>query len=609
MELIRKRAITLWRLGLINLIWVFCYRVALKLGYITRNMKIGSAITGPFFGVDPIEKNPSLESSTVKVFGWIEYLKQEPPVWHQSVTSGKPSDVQALHWSKISDFDLDVGDIKTVWDLSRFDWVIYFVIEYLRTGDESNLSTLNRWLEDWSANNPVNQGINWKCGQEASIRVMHLCFAAFLLGQHKSLSDALIRMLTQHLHRISPTVLYAIAQDNNHGTSEAVALFIGGLILENNASGKQASKWKRQGRFWIENRTKRLIASDGSFSQHSVNYHRLMLDSMSLAETLRIKFGEQSFSNLAMKRFADATEWLNVFVDPVTGDVPNIGANDGARIIPLTNTDYRDYRPSARLASAVFLKKRVFSDHVASNQLFTLLRLQEPDAPYQFPQRRLFDDGGYLFCSNHDLRLFLKYPRYRFRPSHCDALHLDVWLGGRNIFRDAGSYSYNADPLWMDYFPGTAAHNSVQFDEQEQMPRISRFLYGDWLGAVMRSDEKYSSLKTDFGVSYKNRLGHFHQRTVSLTEESLCIRDSVDGFNDKAVIRWRLIPGQYVLQGNTIFGAFFKLSVEATSEIKRFEILPGWESRYYFQKTELPVLEVEISKASVVTTKIVWGQG
>ena len=39
----------------------------------------------------------------------------------------------------------------------------------------------------------------------------------------------------------------------------------------------------------------------------------------------------------------------------------------------------------------------------------------------------------------------LRYPRFRYRPGHADALHLDLWLGDRNILRDGGTYSYNAD--------------------------------------------------------------------------------------------------------------------------------------------------------------------
>ena len=39
-------------------------------------------------------------------------------------------------------------------------------------------------------------------------------------------------MITLHLVRIAATLPYAIAQDNNHGTSEAAALFIGGAWLD-----------------------------------------------------------------------------------------------------------------------------------------------------------------------------------------------------------------------------------------------------------------------------------------------------------------------------------------------------------------------------------------
>ena len=46
----------------------------------------------------------------------------------------------------------------------------------------------------------------------------------------------------------------------------------------------------------------------------------------------------------------------------------------------------------------------------------------------------------------------LRYPRFRYRPGHADALHLDLWLGDRNILRDGGTYSYNAERKWLNYF-------------------------------------------------------------------------------------------------------------------------------------------------------------
>ena len=75
-----------------------------------------------------------------------------------------------------------------------------------------------------------------------------------------------------HLRRIAPTIRYAIAQDNNHGTSEAAALFIGGtwLALLGEPAGR---RWAVRGRRWLEDRAGRLIGVDGSFSQYSLNYH------------------------------------------------------------------------------------------------------------------------------------------------------------------------------------------------------------------------------------------------------------------------------------------------------------------------------------------------
>lgn len=598
---------TFYRLGVLNLLWVLAYRLTMRAGVFAKTLQIEPPVSGCFFAPVAISPDASLNSLELRAFGWIDFPKDLVPQWQSSIFSNQTiSDAEQKHWSQLSDFDLSVGDIKGVWELSRFDWVLHFALKCRKSGCDEHIDTLNRWLTDWSASNPANQGINWKCGQEAAIRVIHLCLAAYLLKQHERLSESLTLMLAQHLKRISPTVLYAMAQDNNHGTSEAVALFIGGLLLEHSGYGRHASKWKKQGRFWIGNRVGKLISSDGSFSQHSVNYHRLMLDALSMAEFFRVLFDQEAFSKSVQQRLSAAAVWLATFIEPSTGDVPNIGANDGARIIPLTDTDYRDFRPTARLAMALFLNKSVFAEHQESAQLFTLLNHEVPEEPYVLPAFHLFDKGGYAFASRGQARLFLKYPRYQFRPGQCDALHLDVWLGGWNILRDAGSYSYNTEPFWMNYFPGTAAHNTVQFDDQEQMPRISRFLYGDWLKASRCQELVYSGRLVGFCVGYNNTRGHSHHRSVKLTDQRLIVQDQIAGFNERAVMRWRLIPGQYSIQGNSILGEFFQLSVSASSEIKRFEIVPGWESPYYFRMNEMPVLEIELSRASTITTEITW---
>jgi hypothetical protein len=301
-----------------------------------------------------------------------------------------------------------------------------------------------------------------------------------ILEQKDSALPALMEILTTHLKRIEPTIAYAMAQENNHGTSEAAALFVGGSWLARFGT-PEASRWERVGRDLLENRAGRLIEPDGSFSQYSVNYHRLMLDTFSLAEVWRTESHLPEFSARLYQRMAAATDWLYEMVDSATGDAPNLGANDGANLLPLTDADYRDYRPSVELAAALFHRKSAYDGPSSSREHLRWLGVPQPGELLRGPVSKLFADGGYAVLRSVDAMTVLRFPRFKFRPGHADALHVDLWVAGENLLRDGGTYSYNADPESLTYFSGVRGHNTVQFDDRDQMPRLGRFLWGDWL--------------------------------------------------------------------------------------------------------------------------------
>lgn len=601
------KLLTLYKLGFKNLLWVAYYRLNLKLGLVTSNMDIKAPIVGVFFNDPKIEANPQLDNVVWQGFGWIVIDNLAPPKWNKALVSGAIADVNDIHWSKISDFSLNVGDIKTVWELSRFDWLLCFCVDYLKTGNSKSIDKINAWLADWSKFNPTNAGINWKCGQEASIRVMYLCVTALLLKQEKSLTSSLIEFIKQHLERIEPTLLYAMAQDNNHGTSEATALFIGGLLLAKNGEGKLGEKYNRKGRYWLENRAERLIENDGSFSQYSVNYHRVMLDSYSLCEVFRNRFNQQPFSNKLYARLSAATNWLHCFTQHSSGDVSNIGANDGAKLIPLTDTHYRDYRPSVQLASALFLNEFKYPVDGKYHQVLNLILGYDQKLEVKASLKsKLFSDGGYAFLKNEDSSVYFRCPSFKFRPGQCDAFHLDFWLNGKNILRDGGSFSYNTDDKWLTYFSGVESHNTVQFDERNQMAKLSRFLYGNWLKTKILSSYFTDVSSQVITASYTDGWQAQHKRSISIKSNKLIVNDEVSGFKQKAVLRWRLIPGNWVFNGNTISNGVVSILIESNKVIKRLELTQGWESRYYLRKTQLPVLEVEINDSGIITTLLHW---
>ncbi len=604
------KVLTAWRLGAVNIGRVLCYRLGVRFGLNPVKALTAVVPSGPFFtapGEGASSPTISAPPYTPEVFG----LKQDypsaggVPLWHQSALTGVEAEL--MPWWQLPDFIAGLGDIKGVWEASRFDWVLGFALDTL-SGDTASLSRLNHWLADWCEQNPPYLGANWKCGQEASIRVMHLAMAARLLGQAGEPEAGLVDLVRVHLRRIAPTLAYAIAQDNNHGTSEAAALFIGGSWLvgieTNDAAKKEAGDWMKAGRKWLENRALRLIEPDGSFSQYSLNYHRVMLDTYAMAEIWRRTRDLPAFSPMLINRLQAATAWLGNMVSPDGTDAPNLGANDGARLLPLARTDYRDLRPSVQLASVLFAHRRAYAQAGPWDEPLHWLQIPLPEAVTDYQTSRGYDDGGYAIVRDEDAMLLFRYPRFRFRPGQSDLLHVEFWKGERNLFRDAGSYSYNCDEPWQSYFPGSAAHNTVQFDDRDAMPRLSRFLYGAWPKARNVAGPASAGGAQTLAAGYRDWKGATHHRSISLESGRLEVVDDVDGFEHVAVLRWRMPPGEWHRDGDWLVGQGVRLRVQSTQPVKRCELVEGWESRYYSRKTPLPVLEIEVGQAGRLTTEL-----
>ncbi len=605
---------TVKRLGLRSLRRYFFYSLILRTPLSPARRLKATVPQAPFFrepdrltdkeAPDGLADRPSQH---IEYFGWLRVplSSGDLPDWNWNPVTRRQISQPKRPWWKIPDFEAESGDIRAIWELSRFGWVILAARDY-RLGDGGAITRLNKWLADWLQCNPPYRGPNWKCGQEASIRLMHLALAAVLLGQDRDPSQGLCSLVRVHLKRIAPTILYAVAQNNNHGTSEAAALFIGGSWLEKSDTRPQVVKWKAIGRQWLEDRVQHLIARDGSFSQYSVNYHRLLLDTLNVVEVWRKRVGEPPFSAEYYERCALATEWLNCFTDPSSGRAPNCGANDGSRLFPIAETDHHDNRPTVQLASVLFLKKSAFCEG-PWNEVLRHLDLPIPDPEPLVARSRLFDEGGYSVLVCGEARLFVRYPRFGFRPSHADALHLDLWVGGTNILRDSGSFSYAAEAPIYEYFRGVAGHNTIQFDDREQMKSLGRFLYGGWAETIEVQGPTSIAEGEAFTVAYRDWRGVEHRRRVLLESTRLCVEDEIRGFKSKAVLRWRLFPGAWLECGQHSW-RFGRCSIKIRSQarVRRAEVVEGWEAPFYLRLDCLPVLEVELSEAGKVSSEISW---
>ncbi len=604
--MILSKILTLLKLGTLNLIRVLIYRLSIKIGLNPVKRIKANIRSGVFFRdyrgsfVDHEFDTNWLAGNFY--FGSIHKASKDIPSWHSNCLNGSCTNEPTRPWYLIPDFDSTLGDIKGVWEASRFDWVVTFS-QSIKSGDSASTEKINLWLLDWVKNNQPYLGPNWKCGQEASIRVMHLGLASLLLDQVTDTEPALLSLIKAHLKRISPTIMYAIAQDNNHGTSEAAALFIGGswLLLNEDSDGLL---YQKLGRKWLEDRAQKLIADDGSFSQYSMNYHRVMLDTYCLVEFWRNRFELPEFSEKLYSKLKKSTLWLFTWVEPTEGDTPNLGANDGAKLMPLTNTDYRDFRPTVQLASALFFSKSAYAQQGSYDGVLSWLGIVKYKQALLITYSKDFPDGGFAYLKQGTARLLFRYPNFKFRPSQCDGLHVDLWVADQNLLRDGGTYSYNAGDQYVDYYGGAKSHNVIAFDNHEQMPRLSKFLLGAWLSFKYKSSIRKLNNGVAFSASYYDRFKCSHKRELKLEAHSLSVIDEIDGFKDKAIFRWRLSPGDWYLDGNTLKSKLASLMIDAEMPIERMEIVNGYESRYYYQETHIPVLEIEVKKAGTIKTLV-----
>lgn len=609
------------KLGYRNVAYMVWYRLSMKLGWRKRKFPLGTSITGTFFkATAPMDNYPeSWKSKTLEKANrilegkltWFHYHSFQvgnPPNWFLNPFDGSALNNPKKHWTTLSDFELNTGDIKILWESSRFDWLTDLARGYRVTGEEKYIKTLNQWLQDWSQHNPKNQGPNWKCGQETAIRVMKLITTSQILEQDTNATKALQHMVYEHLERIAGNINYAIAQDNNHGTSEAAGLYISATWLLNQknkeVSYSKLRQWKKRGRNLLENRVLKLIAPHGTFSQRSVTYHRVVVDTMSWVLYAMERYKETPFNEKVTERLLRLGEWQYKMIASKDGDMPNIGSNDGAMFETLHNNDYRDFRPSTQLFFGVLKKQKVFKDVNCDEPLYWRypnLYKEFSFKTLQSPKIELLDNE-FLIIRDSGTKIFLKILSDRSRPSACDALHIDVWYKGINILGDTGSYSYNAgeETVW---FKSVEAHNTVQFDNNQQMPKISRFLFGNWVKAediqLQNNDDKVVFL-----TSYKDYRGNVHKRKMEykFKKHQLSVIDELkQSKGNSAFCRWHMTSECFSKNENGII--FNDIATMKIENFDKAQLMSQYASLYYMEKHETTCVKVPF-KNNVLTSTI-----
>ncbi len=410
---------------------------------------------------------------------------QGPIAWQSDPISGAPWPQVFYADVPLTDDALPHGDVKYVWELNRHQYLIELGKAYWLTGEPAYADAVSALLGHWIESNAYNTGVNWTNALEPAYRVFAWIWTYSWCGDALC-ADFLVsflKSLYQHACYIEAHLEF-YTSPYNHLIGEATALFwIGTLFPE----FKDAERWAARGWQILESELEHQFYADGFTVEQASGYHYATLGFYLMAVLLRQLNGKPVSARVLSSIERAIT--CSVHLTQPNGRVPRIGDSDEARPMALSQRppwDFREFhtmgavlfsRPDFKYAAGGYAEEALWMLGVSGYRRFANLQSVAPSTMSQGFQA----SGYYVMRSGWNREAHWSCVDCGPQaggisegavPSaahgHADALSVLISAYGEPMLVDAGSYAYNGDPVWYDYFRQTRAHNTVVVDGLDQ---------------------------------------------------------------------------------------------------------------------------------------------
>lgn len=414
--------------------------------------------------------------------------------WHLDYKTGKGCPKK--FWDDINLRSPEIGDIKYAWELNRHQHFPLLGKAYFITGEEKYAEEICSQLESWMDQNPPYYGVNWISPLELSLRIISWLVSLDFIKDSTSLTRHSFSKIIKYIYLQAEFIeknLSKYSSANNHLIGEGAGLFIAGIFF---SDIKRASRWKERGYGILVEEMGKQSYSDGVDREQAISYQCFVLDFFLLAALLGKKVGI-NFPNNYWQGLEKMMEFIFSVMD-CKGNVPNIGDSDDGQVIIFDSaTNFSPYR--SLLATGAVLFERVDFEYKAKEfdeKSFWLLG-QEGKKKFEkiaiqsehitsFLQSQAFPEGGYYILRSgkgeDEIVMVFDCGALGYLSlaghGHADGLSFTLNVGGNPIFIDPGTYAYHSCEEWRNYFRGTAAHNTIRIDKENQSVIEGPFLWG-----------------------------------------------------------------------------------------------------------------------------------
>ena len=377
----------------------------------------------------------------------------------------------------------EIGDARTNWELNRHFQFALLAKAYYATGEEIYAKELEGLFLDWNKKNPFLHGISWTSVMEVAIRCIQWTVAlAFLRKKGYTANGALLMDMENGIKNMASYIAQHYSRyssANNHLLVEATAIAYAGFAFGNES-------WTQLAIRILDEELMKQNYKDGVNMEMALHYQTFGMEAYALVMHLMKCYGKkvpETWKRLMEKQCGFvACSMVNETKACEFGD------NDEGKILDLEGGEICHYRYLLQLCSLVLGKRYESFEHL-SETISWLYCETEIETLKHLPlwkpsQSRTFEEGGYTFLrsKNGKVVIGIDHAPLGFGSiaahGHADALSFQLYVDGKCILGDPGTYIYHCNIQKRDEYRRSCNHNTIWIDGQEQSQMMGAFLWG-----------------------------------------------------------------------------------------------------------------------------------
>lgn len=510
------------------------------------------------------------------------------------------------------------GHFKYFWELGRFQHLITLAKAYYLTVKKEYAVEVADQIKGFVRQCPYLLGVQWVMPMEVGLRLISIVWiVAFMKEYLKNDIETctlIEEMVTSHIDYTAKN-FSAFSSANNHLIGEAAGVFIASLCFE---GLEGMTRYKKKTYDMLREEITRQFHYDGVNREQSTHYHVSCYNCFLLSALLGRQNGLE-FPQEYWKTLEKAAEFIYALSNN-DKSIFHIGDSDDGKTIVLSETIYNQIQSLLATAASLFKRNdfKAKAGHFDEMSLWLMGKAGKAafnalDADTKTPASQRFEGGGYyILTSNGSAN-----PKVVFdcgplgfgsiaAHGHADSLSFILYAHEREFFIDPGTYVFEAENPYRNYFRSTTAHNTITIDGKDQSEMAGPFLWGHKAGSFIKEwiDTEESTKVTGEHDGY-HRLKDpvTHRRTIELNKKESVIKisDFIEAqFTHEICQYFHLAPDCEVTQieknhwrisnrGETIeliLDDRFESGVLKGSD----EPICGWASRRYDNKVPISTL-------------------